>query len=387
VQRLAPRAFHFPPLFRRGRHPLQAANQIPAFLVDFVGTPARPDEDHEGLGEQVMDAFMRDLRSRLPAAGWALRLETRRPPGPNGIPTGAEWLVESLTPPIGRQVVLAFRILQFDPFYGQHLFEIAVRPPVWPSRPSPEAQLEPRQAETWSFRQLFRVMEWFRDPWSPLLWQEMYPGDWVPPEDWDAEKLPAAVDVDDSWESCADPEGMLRCLRPSLSERKLRLLACALCRLLPLTMLHDRNRFAVAVAELHAEGARPRRDLKKACKPSAVAWLLNVEPFRAVEESLQALVREGAADFAVRAAAVIRDVAGNPFHPVSLRRQWLQSNEAAVRSLAETIASDRSFDLLPILGDALEDAGCTDAVVLAHCRTAGEHVPGCWVVDGLLAKK
>jgi len=57
-----------------------------------------------------------------------------------------------------------------------------------------------------------------------------------------------------------------------------------------------------------------------------------------------------------------------------------------VMSLAEGIYTDRAFDRLPILADALEDAGCTDAAVLEHCRQPGEHARGCWVVDLVLGK-
>jgi hypothetical protein len=58
-----------------------------------------------------------------------------------------------------------------------------------------------------------------------------------------------------------------------------------------------------------------------------------------------------------------------------------------VRGLAEGIYADRAFDRLPILADALEEAGCTDAEVLAHCRGPGPHVRGCWVVDLILGKE
>ena len=41
---------------------------------------------------------------------------------------------------------------------------------------------------------------------------------------------------------------------------------------------------------------------------------------------------------------------------------------------------------LPVLADALEEAGCTDADLLAHCRSGGGHLRGCWAVDLLLGK-
>jgi hypothetical protein len=65
-----------------------------------------------------------------------------------------------------------------------------------------------------------------------------------------------------------------------------------------------------------------------------------------------------------------------PFDPA-----WLTSTALA---LARGIYDDRAFDRLPILADALEEAGCDDAEVLGHCRGPGPHVRGCWVVDMLL---
>jgi hypothetical protein len=81
---------------------------------------------------------------------------------------------------------------------------------------------------------------------------------------------------------------------------------------------------------------------------------------------------------------LLREVFANPFRRVSIRKDWLTST---VRQLAEAIYDGRSFDRLPILADALEDAGCTNADILAHCRGSGPHVRGCWVVDSLRAKK
>jgi hypothetical protein len=58
-----------------------------------------------------------------------------------------------------------------------------------------------------------------------------------------------------------------------------------------------------------------------------------------------------------------------------------------VKALAEKIYSERAFDRMPVLGDALEEAGCTVRDVLEHCRNGGEHVRGCWVVDLVLGKQ
>jgi hypothetical protein len=56
-----------------------------------------------------------------------------------------------------------------------------------------------------------------------------------------------------------------------------------------------------------------------------------------------------------------------------------------VTSLASSIYQEHAFDRLPILADALEEAGCNNAEILSHCRN-GEHARGCWAVDLLLGK-
>jgi hypothetical protein len=84
---------------------------------------------------------------------------------------------------------------------------------------------------------------------------------------------------------------------------------------------------------------------------------------------------------------LLRCIIANPFRPPpQLDSAWLAWNDGAVRKMAQAIYDERAFDRLPLLADALEEAGCTDAATLAHCRGPGEHVRGCWVVDLLLGK-
>jgi hypothetical protein len=83
-------------------------------------------------------------------------------------------------------------------------------------------------------------------------------------------------------------------------------------------------------------------------------------------------------------ADLLRDVVGNPFRPAALDPAWLAANDGAVVQLARAIDSDRAYDRLPILGDALEEAGCADAEILSHCRGPGPHALGCWAVDLVL---
>jgi hypothetical protein len=55
--------------------------------------------------------------------------------------------------------------------------------------------------------------------------------------------------------------------------------------------------------------------------------------------------------------------------------------------LARSLYEERRFEDMPVLADALEEAGCQDAAVLEHCRGPGPHVRGCWVLDVVLGKE
>ena len=79
------------------------------------------------------------------------------------------------------------------------------------------------------------------------------------------------------------------------------------------------------------------------------------------------------------------------FRRLTMKRSW---RTPTVKALARSAYDDRilpagHLDLhrLAVLADALEDAGCSDAEILAQLRGAGPHVRGCWVVDLLLGKK
>ena len=85
--------------------------------------------------------------------------------------------------------------------------------------------------------------------------------------------------------------------------------------------------------------------------------------------------------------ALLDEIVGNPFRPSVIDPVWLSWNDGTVRKLAGCIYSDRAFERLPILADALEDAGCDSADILSHCRGPGPHVRGCWVIDLLLGKE
>jgi hypothetical protein len=85
-------------------------------------------------------------------------------------------------------------------------------------------------------------------------------------------------------------------------------------------------------------------------------------------------------------AAVVHDIFGNLFRPATIDPSWLAWNDGTIPELAQSIYEQRAFDRLLVLADALEVAGCTNADILTHCRHAGPHVQGCWVLDLLLGK-
>jgi hypothetical protein len=87
----------------------------------------------------------------------------------------------------------------------------------------------------------------------------------------------------------------------------------------------------------------------------------------------------------VAEANLVRDVFGNPFRPVAFNPAW--RTDTAL-TLARQMYDSRDFGAMPILADALQDAGCDSEDVLNHCRDASApHIRGCWVVDLVLGKE
>jgi hypothetical protein len=81
-----------------------------------------------------------------------------------------------------------------------------------------------------------------------------------------------------------------------------------------------------------------------------------------------------------------REIIPNPFLTPLIPKAILAWNDGTVPKIAQGIYEERAFYRLPILHDALLDAGCDDEDILVHCRSAGPHVRGCWVIDLLLGK-
>jgi hypothetical protein len=210
-------------------------------------------------------------------------------------------------------------------------------------------------------------------------------------------------------------------LRERLSDRKRRLFALACCRRFAHLLDDPRSRHGLNVAERYAEGLADERERLLAEEDAFEAHLQmresRLDAFAQVVWSRQAellthsaaltltlgiFYAEDAADYSRWSLAaagrgwrteqdeeavqcrLLRDVAGPPFRPVTVEPAWRVYNDGAASQMARWIHEQRDFDSLPILGDALEEAGCADEVILEHCRGGGEHVRGCWVVDLVL---
>jgi hypothetical protein len=133
---------------------------------------------------------------------------------------------------------------------------------------------------------------------------------------------------------------------------------------------------ATAGAEITAGYAGPAREYET-WDLLAAAGNLDAEEWRAVEQ------REKMAQ-----AALLREVFGNPVRPcAAVDGSWLAWNGGIVAKLAAAVYADRAFDRLPLLADALEDAGCGDVDLLGHLRGPGPHVRGCRALDLVLDRR
>jgi hypothetical protein len=180
-------------------------------------------------------------------------------------------------------------------------------------------------------------------------------------------------------------------------QRKLRLFLCACWR----AEGPGGYEPLVEVAERYADGAASRQELKLARQRALEMWLSwrpwwrygLREPYARVALSpwslSAAVVHRLAASGYIsllglepRSVRLLREVV-HPYRDARAKSAW---RDATVSDLALGIARDRAFDRMPILGDALEDAGCDDRLLLDHCRSGGKHVRGCWALDLVLGK-
>ncbi|QJW94286.1 hypothetical protein [Frigoriglobus tundricola] len=232
-----------------------------------------------------------------------------------------------------------------------------------------------------------------------------------------------------AWATSAKPERMLE-LYPPGNDRKGRLLLVACCRAC-WDFLAEGSQQAVAIGERWTDGLADARKLEDVCNLADYASVSADERYQEIGNDLRMVEvawrggpvglrlrqlqgeherqtkvlhaamaahaavsqRPDAGDFrrAVQlldpqlAVELLRDIFGNPFRPVTFSPLWRTDNAV---SLAHTIDESREFGAMPILADALQDAGCDSADILDHCRNASlTHVRGCWVVDLVLGKQ
>jgi hypothetical protein len=230
-----------------------------------------------------------------------------------------------------------------------------------------------------------------------------------------------------SWLCCTDPGLLLRFHERQLSARKLRLFACACTRRVWPLLMRESARNAVLTAERYADGEVGRGELQSA--KVAVRKALGATPLgtpweEALMAALQATTEEigsYSAATCARSAAVALDAAWRqqfaradlapdkermhlgapdecawqcqilrdlvPYHAAALDPAWLLWEGGQVLSLARTVYEERRWQDLPVLADALEEAGCRDEQILEHCRGPGPHVRGCWLVDQIIARE
>jgi hypothetical protein len=228
------------------------------------------------------------------------------------------------------------------------------------------------------------------------------------------------------WLAGNDPTPMLKFAQSRHRRRTVRLFSCACCRRL-WHLLPAESRASVEAAERFADGVAPTAELDSAHAKANGAvmaipgiWSYEVERLRhaisaaadcsvsrpATAQAATAIARKTADALALDAATrvpksdfartreragvaemreqanLIREIFGNPYRPVAFPRDW--HTETAFL-LARTMYETGDFGAMPILADALQDAGCDSDDILNHCRDAGApHVRGCWVVDLVL---
>jgi len=189
------------------------------------------------------------------------------------------------------------------------------------------------------------------------------------------------------WFYATDFHTMLAPYLDSLSRRKLRLFACACCRLLGDADL--RCRTLLELCEAYADGECSWSAVKKAKRGRIAEPCFFAADRREIVAAWQAAEaaerkklprRDG---WTVEVSDLVRDLFSNLPFPVAFQPEW---RTREVFELAQAAYAERKFERLPRLAEALADAGCVNEDILAHCRSSLPHVRGCWVVDLILVK-
>jgi hypothetical protein len=238
------------------------------------------------------------------------------------------------------------------------------------------------------------------------------------------------------WLTCADPSMMFEALGSIRTERKSRLLAVACFRRTWAFLDDERCRRLVDVVERYVDNLasadewiaataeaqqaerdatdhavqlfnRLDRDLRAEADASARrSWLFgaahglsgnrNAKPEEWNSQTLTVFRHTTSASARPRYATeweyhsellaqcvLLRDIFGSPFRSIPFRRRW---RTETVSMIARQMYESRDFGAMPILADAIQDAGCSNDDILDHCRGESPHVRGCWVVDVALGK-
>jgi hypothetical protein len=193
------------------------------------------------------------------------------------------------------------------------------------------------------------------------------------------------------------------------SERKRTLLACACVYRIWLLFHHKQSRLVAELREQIADGSlapvlKESASLDATNEPlynpdeppnvpeymlwrGNIAWAIQ-EAARSVADFSNTLPDSPTWNTAFESECAVQwrfahDIFGNPFRPITLNPACLTST---VVTLTTGIYEEKAFDRMPILADALQDAGCDNEDILNHCRQSGEHCRGCWCVDLILSK-
>jgi hypothetical protein len=204
------------------------------------------------------------------------------------------------------------------------------------------------------------------------------------------------------WLKCTDPGAMFEPLvaaRGTPSGRKLRLFLAA-CHRRVWNVFSSPDREVLQAIEQYADGLITFAEMDavylKASygdvhAPADEEWEPEGLWYDALAVSEQVGDMQGEQ---VAQVAVVRELFGNPFRPVTADPAWRSWDGGALARLAQAAYDDRQLPQgalnptrLAVLADALEDAGCTDAAMLSHLRGPGPHVRGCWAVDLILGKE
>jgi hypothetical protein len=213
------------------------------------------------------------------------------------------------------------------------------------------------------------------------------------------------------WMEQGNPEVAWNTLRVELNERQQRLLACACCRRV-LSLLDDpvavaaldaAERFADGdgapdiVAAMHRYHRGPQDGVAAIWAAEALSVLLRGYFSPSARNLSEAVARAARADRDAhgdmdwraarrRQVGYLCDLRGRHFYSVDFDPLWGNWHDGLVVVMAQMIFEKRRFSEMPVLADALEDAGCDNADIPAHCRSTREHVRGCWVIDELMGK-